>query len=49
MTEKFGDSMLEDAITRENARACACARFFCKLLKMAWNVWKINLERIWAF
>ena len=25
--------MLEDAITRENARECPCARFFAKCLK----------------
>ena len=46
---KFGDFMLQNTITRENARACACARFFCKMLKMAWNVCKKNLRRFWAF
>ena len=30
---KFGDSTLQNASTRENARACACARFFAKCLK----------------
>ena len=35
--------------TRENARACTCARFFYKMLKMSWNVCKINLRRFWAF
>ena len=30
---KIGDSLLQNARTRENARACACARFFIKCLK----------------
>ena len=35
MTEKIGDFMLQNAITRGKARARACARFFCEMLKMA--------------
>ena len=31
--KKNGDSMLCNGVTRENARACACARFFIKCLK----------------
>ena len=35
MKEKNGDSMLCNSFTRENenARACACARFFIKCLE----------------
>ena len=47
--KKFSDSMLKNAITRGNTHACACARFFCEMLKMAWNVCKIYLRRFRAF
>ena len=47
--KKFADFMLQNNITRENARACACASFFAKCLKMASNVCKKNLTRFWAF
>ena len=33
MKEKKGNSMLCKSFTRENARACACARFFIKCLE----------------
>ena len=35
MKEKNGDSMLCNSFTRENARACACARFF-KIKCLEW-------------
>ena len=35
MKEKKCDSMLCNSFTRENARACACARFFIKCLEWA--------------
>ena len=43
--------MLHTAMTNENARACACARFFFldKTLKMALNVCKQKLRRFGAF
>ena len=46
---KFGDSMLQNASTRENARACACPRFFLEMLEMAWNVCKKYLGWFGAF
>ena len=33
---------------RKRARMRVCA-FFCEMLKMAWNVCKMNLRRFWAF
>ena len=44
--KKKGDSILCNGVTRENARVCA---IFYKMLKMTWNVCKINLRRFWAF
>ena len=41
--KKFGDFMLQNAITRENARACACASFFAKCLK--WH--ETYTKKIW--
>ena len=46
--KKIGDFILPNARTRENTRPCVCA-FFCKMLKMAWNVCKVNLRRFGAF
>ena len=47
--KKNGNSMLCYGVTRENARACACARFFIKCLKWPKTYAKYNLRRFWEF
>ena len=47
--KKNGDSMFFNGVTRKNARACSYRAIFYKMLKMTWNVCKINLRRFWAF
>ena len=49
MTEKIWRFYVEKyQYARKRARMCVRA-FFCKMLKMAWNVCKMNLRRFWAF
>ena len=49
MTEKIWRFYVEKyQYARKRARMCVRA-FFCKMLKMAWNVCKMNLGRFWAF